>query len=102
MAVSVASGCCQYPSRMVLLRASISPSALIESSVPRAGAPALGTELSISADGEILARSNTILEGYWQQPEATETAMADGWFHTGDGGFLDDERHLQILDRKKG
>jgi acyl-CoA synthetase (AMP-forming)/AMP-acid ligase II len=67
----------------------------------RAGAPALGTELSISADGEVLARSNTIMEGYWQQPEATETALADGWFHTGDGGFLDDERHLQILDRKK-
>ncbi len=67
----------------------------------RAGAPALGTELSISADGEVLARSNTVMAGYWQQPDATESAMAGGWFHTGDGGLLDEENHLQILDRKK-
>jgi acyl-CoA synthetase (AMP-forming)/AMP-acid ligase II len=67
----------------------------------RAGAPALGTELSISKDGEVLARSNTVMAGYWEQPDATDAALDGGWFHTGDGGLVDDERHLQILDRKK-
>jgi fatty-acyl-CoA synthase len=49
----------------------------------------------------VLARSNVVLEGYWDQPEATAEAIRDGWFHTGDGGALDEEHHLTILDRKK-
>ncbi|HEX9992241.1 MAG TPA: AMP-binding protein [Acidimicrobiales bacterium] len=67
----------------------------------RAGAPALGVSLRISDDGEVLARSNVVLEGYWENPEATEEALADGWFHTGDGGSIDDEHYLSISDRKK-
>jgi acyl-CoA synthetase (AMP-forming)/AMP-acid ligase II len=67
----------------------------------RAGAPAIGTEIIIDPEGEVLARSNTVLESYWNQPEATEAALDGGWFHTGDGGLLDDEGHLSILDRKK-
>jgi len=67
----------------------------------RAGAPALGVRLSISDQGEVLARSNVVLEGYWDQPEATADALAGGWFHTGDGGTIDDESHLTISDRKK-
>jgi fatty-acyl-CoA synthase len=67
----------------------------------RAGAPALGVRLAISDAGEVLARSNVVLEGYWQQPEATAEALADDWFHTGDGGTLDDEGYLSISDRKK-
>ncbi|MGO9028132.1 MAG: AMP-binding protein [Acidimicrobiales bacterium] len=67
----------------------------------RAGAPAIGTAVEIAPDGEVLARSNTVMEGYWHQPEATETALEGGWFHTGDGGVLDEELHLHILDRKK-
>ncbi len=67
----------------------------------RAGAPALGTEVAVAASGEVLARSNTVLDGYWEQPEATADALADGWFHTGDGGTLDDEGYLSISDRKK-
>ncbi len=67
----------------------------------RAGAPAVGTELHVDQDGEVLARSNTVMEGYWDQPEETATALRGGWFHTGDGGQLDDEGHLSILDRKK-
>jgi acyl-CoA synthetase (AMP-forming)/AMP-acid ligase II len=41
------------------------------------------------------------MAGYWEQPEATDTALEGGWFHTGDGGILDEEEHLHILDRKK-
>ena len=67
----------------------------------RAGMPALGTRIAISDSGEVLARGNTVLEGYWQQPDATEAALEGGWFHTGDGGTLDDEGYLSISDRRK-
>jgi fatty-acyl-CoA synthase len=67
----------------------------------RAGAPALGTELRISESGEVLVRSNTVLAGYWQNPDATAEALEDDWFHTGDGGTLDEEGYLTISDRKK-
>jgi len=67
----------------------------------RAGAPALGVELRIDEHGEVLARSNVVLEGYWEQPEATADAIVDGWFHTGDGGTIDDDGYLSIADRKK-
>lgn len=66
----------------------------------RAGAPALGVRLAVDEHGEVLARGNQVLEGYWQQPEETEKALADGWFHTGDGGTLEDG-YLTINDRKK-
>jgi acyl-CoA synthetase (AMP-forming)/AMP-acid ligase II len=77
------------------------PSAERARKLMRAGAPAVGTEVRIDADGEVLARSNTVMEGYWHQPAESEEALADGWFHTGDGGQLDEEGHLSILDRKK-
>lgn len=67
----------------------------------RAGAPALGVRLKISDQGEVLARSNVVLEGYWEQPEATADALEGGWFHTGDGGTIDDDNYLSISDRKK-
>ena len=67
----------------------------------RAGMPALGTRIAISDTGEVLARGNTVLEGYWEQPEASADALEDGWFHTGDGGTVDDEGYLSISDRKK-
>jgi acyl-CoA synthetase (AMP-forming)/AMP-acid ligase II len=67
----------------------------------RAGAPALGVRISVDAQGEVLGRSNVVLEGYWEQPEATTAAIVDGWFHTGDGGSIDDDGYLTISDRKK-
>jgi acyl-CoA synthetase (AMP-forming)/AMP-acid ligase II len=67
----------------------------------RAGAPALGVTLRVDEHGEVLARSNVVLEGYWDNPAATDEALAGGWFHTGDGGTLDDEGYLTISDRKK-
>ena len=67
----------------------------------RAGAPALGVRLETDERGEVLARSNVVFEGYWENPEATADALAGGWFHTGDGGDLDAEHYLTIADRKK-
>jgi fatty-acyl-CoA synthase len=67
----------------------------------RAGVPAVGIELALDGDGEVLARGNHVLAGYWNQPEATAEALAGGWFHTGDGGTIDDEGYLSISDRKK-
>ncbi len=49
----------------------------------------------------MLARSNVVLEGYWEQPEESERALKDGWFHTGDGGVIGDDGYLTISDRKK-
>jgi len=66
----------------------------------RAGAPALGVQVTTSDDGEVLARTNVVLKGYWNQPEATAAAIVDDWFRTGDGGALD-EGFVTISDRKK-
>ncbi len=67
----------------------------------RAGAPALGVRLAVDSEGEVLAASNVVMAGYWNQPDQTADAIRDGWFHTGDGGGLDDEHYLTISDRKK-
>jgi fatty-acyl-CoA synthase len=67
----------------------------------RAGVPAVGIELSVDGQGEVLARGNHILAGYWEQPEASADALAGDWFHTGDGGSIDEGGYLTISDRKK-
>jgi acyl-CoA synthetase (AMP-forming)/AMP-acid ligase II len=67
----------------------------------RAGAPALGVQLRTSEFGEVLARSNVVMAGYWDSPQASDEVVVDGWFHTGDGGVVDEEGHLSITDRKK-
>jgi acyl-CoA synthetase (AMP-forming)/AMP-acid ligase II len=67
----------------------------------RAGAPALGVRLRVDDEGEVLAASNVVMAGYWEQPDQTAEAIRDGWFHTGDGGAIDDEHYLAIADRKK-
>jgi acyl-CoA synthetase (AMP-forming)/AMP-acid ligase II len=67
----------------------------------RAGAPAIGCQMSVDDKGEVLARSNVVMEGYWQQPDQTDLAIRDGWFHTGDGGLVDEDGYVHILDRRK-
>ena len=71
------------------------------SNLAAAGAPALGVELKLDDEGEVLARSNVVMQGYWDQPEETSKAIVDGWFHTGDGGTFGDNHYLTISDRKK-
>jgi len=66
----------------------------------RAGVPAVGVRVRIDDEGEVLARSNHVFAGYWNQPEESATALAGGWFHTGDGGYLDGP-YTVIADRKK-
>jgi fatty-acyl-CoA synthase len=51
--------------------------------------------------GEIIARSDGVMAGYWQQPEATAQAMRGGWFHTGDMAVIEANGYMRIVDRKK-
>ena len=67
----------------------------------RAGAPALGVAIRGDDNGEVLARSNNVFAGYWQQPDESAKVLVDGWFHTGDEGHLDPDEYLVISDRKK-
>jgi acyl-CoA synthetase (AMP-forming)/AMP-acid ligase II len=66
----------------------------------RAGTPCVGVEVKVDDDGELLARSNHVFEGYWTQPDETGVALEGGWFRTGDGGDLDGP-YVVISDRKK-
>ena len=75
------------------------------------GRPYAGTELRVvdaegrdlppRETGEILVRGPTTFKGYWRDPEATAAALRDGWLHTGDAGYLDEDGFLFILDRVK-
>lgn len=76
-----------------------------------AGREAVGAEVRIVTSegrdaapfevGEVLVRSESVVSGYWRMPEETRKVLRDGWFHTGDLGYLDDERYLFVVDRIK-
>jgi long-chain acyl-CoA synthetase len=63
------------------------------------GHPIPETEVRISPEGEILSRSPSVFRGYYQDPEATEKAVVDGWLHSGDAGYMDGDGHLAVIDR---
>ncbi len=69
--------------------------------VDTVGTPIPGVELRISDEGEVLYRSPGVFQGYYKNPEATAQTLQDGWFRSGDAGFIDQEGHLKIIDRAR-
>jgi len=60
-----------------------------------------GVEIKIAEDGEILAKGDNVMKGYFKNPEASQAVLKDNWFYTGDVGSFDAEGYLRITDRKK-
>ncbi|PLX41204.1 MAG: long-chain fatty acid--CoA ligase, partial [Deltaproteobacteria bacterium] len=63
------------------------------------GLPLPGTECKISEEGEIMSKSPSVCAGYYKMPEATEALVTDGWLHSGDAGYMDENGHLIVIDR---
>lgn len=65
------------------------------------GTPVPGTQVRIAENGEILLQSSSIFTGYYNNPEATAETLVDGWMHSGDAGYFDEDGHLIVIDRAK-
>ena len=65
------------------------------------GTPLPDTEIDIAENGEILTRGDAVFQGYYNNEEATKETLTDGWLHTGDAGYFDDDGHLIVIDRAK-
>jgi acyl-CoA synthetase (AMP-forming)/AMP-acid ligase II len=75
------------------------------------GQPAVGVDVAIAgADGmerpigevgEVVIRGPNVMAGYWNKPEQTAAALADGWYRTGDLGYMDEEAYVYLVDRAK-
>ena len=60
-----------------------------------------GHDAPIGVPGEIIARSDRAMKGYWKSPEETAETIKDGWLHTGDVGWMDEDGYIYLVDRKK-
>jgi len=88
--------------RLTVFRAFLSSQPDVDANPTSAGRPCPGIEVKIADRGEVLIRSQGIFKGYYKAEEATrEVVDGEGWFHTGDAGFLDPRGHLVIIDRAK-
>ena len=75
------------------------------------GRPVMGVEVRVvdpsdsplpsRAVGEIVARGDIVMMGYWERPEETRKAVVNGWMHTGDGGYMDEDGYVYVVDRIK-
>ncbi|HKQ05888.1 MAG TPA: long-chain-fatty-acid--CoA ligase [Blastocatellia bacterium] len=79
----------------------------------KTGYPMIGVDVRVIDDagrdvapdsnevGEVIARANVVMKGYWRQTEATDAVIRDGWFHTGDMALIDSHGFIEVVDRKK-
>lgn len=79
----------------------------------KTGYPMIGVDIRVVDDngrdlkpdsgevGEVITRTNVVMKGYWQQQDATDKVIVDGWFHTGDMALIDSEGFIEVVDRKK-
>ena len=65
------------------------------------GPPMKDVDVRIAGDGEILVPAELVMQGYWNNPDATAETIKGGWLHTGDIGKIDEDGYIQITDRKK-
>ncbi|GCE19368.1 hypothetical protein KDK_31680 [Dictyobacter kobayashii] len=79
----------------------ISANPLNDHTLESVGRPIPGVEIRIEADNEIQVRGPNVALGYWQNPEATAAAFQNGWYSTGDLGYLDKRNNLYLKGRKK-
>lgn len=85
------------PNRERLLRSAGTPIAIAEVRI----VDGEDNELPFGQIGEIVARGPMVMKGYWNKPKETEAALRGGWMHTGDGGYMDEEGYVFVVDRMK-
>jgi len=79
----------------------ISATTLNDRNPQTVGKPVPGMQVKIASDGEVLIKGPSVTSGYWNNPDATAQAFEDGWYKTGDLGYLDDKGRIYLHGRKK-